>query len=932
MSAPTISDRPRTEHPRPDLHRGTEEGRDWVCLNGWWDFDFDAEDAGQREQWFRPRHKFSRRIRVPFPWQSHAAWGTEDQASNDNWFSPMAHLDPSQARVEDRSYRDGPQHEIGWYRCSFTVPEAWLNAGKRVFLNIGAADFHVIAWVNGQKVGEDESGYLPLSFDITDALKARDNVLVLRVFDPMDNKFQPVGKQYAWYTRTSGIWQSVWLEPRPAVHVVALRVYPDAAGGMVRVRLRLTAAEPASRARLRLQVSLAGQQLSSSGLTLGDLGPGQHEVEVAAHVPVVRLWYPEDPVLYDLAVTLHYNRPDGPEQRDDVNTYFGLRQLTIAPLYTGGPPYLCINGKPVYLRGALNQSFNPWGVYTFPTDDHIRQDIEQARQAGFNFVRLHIKLEDPRWYYWADRLGLLVMQDMPNFGYDGYCDLACARWERTLRCAIERDFNHPCIIAWCLFNETWGLGGEEFKYSPERQQWVARMYHLAKQLDPTRPVEDMSPCLYDHVITDINSWHFYINDYEAAAAHVRQVVENTYPGSGFNYVPGRHQRGEPLLNSEYGGIAADCGDMDVSWCFRFLTNELRYHEKICGHVYTEQMDIEWERNGFYNYDRTPKQFGYNPALLQREQYLGISGPPGREIAAGQQAVVDWWLRGPAPASPARVIVRAQRYGPLAEMDGEWRTTLPLADWDLQRMGDHRLELPANLTDRPGLVWVWFELLDQEGRVLAGNFVVFEVLGEPVLPEGTEVIDLSSVRGGRWKGGPVQKREYAGRVEIICGAGAGKFDFALAPPEGATALTLLAELSGHRPGPHIPQTDAETWPTQVAVRLGDVEVARLSLLNQYADARGALSHMHGFAGLYGEPVRVEVPPELFAQAAAKTTKAGRVVLRLAVEGEEAGGLAVYGPRAGRYPCGLTVIWHKQSQDAPTGGPQLTTQAPLSGSEG
>jgi hypothetical protein len=179
---------------------------------------------------------------------------------------------------------------------------------------------------------------------------------------------------------------------------------------------------------------------------------------------------------------------------------------------------------------------------------------------------------------------------------------------------------------------------------------------------------------------------------------------------------------------------------------------------------------------------------------------------------------------------------------------------------------------------------------------------------------------------------VQKREYAGRVEIICGAGAGKFDFALAPPEGATALTLLAELSGHRPGPHIPQTDAETWPTQVAVRLGDVEVARLSLLNQYADARGALSHMHGFAGLYGEPVRVEVPPELFAQAAAKTTKAGRVVLRLAVEGEEAGGLAVYGPRAGRYPCGLTVIWHKQSQDAPTGGPQLTTQAPLSGSEG
>jgi hypothetical protein len=905
MPTPVIPERPRAEHPRPDLHRGLEEGRDWVCLNGWWDFDFDPGNVGRKGQWHRPRHRLSRRIRVPFPWQSHAAWGTEAEGSNTSWFSPEAHLEPGAASVADASYRDGPQQETGWYRRSFTFPAAWRQAGKRVFLHVGAADFHLTAWVNGKKVGEDESGYLPLRFDVTDALKARENVLVLRVHDPMDHRAQPVGKQYAWYTRTSGVWQSVWLEPRAPAHITGLRVYPDAAAGLARVRLRISAPEAAARARLRVQISLAGQQLASSGLTLGDLEPGDHDVEIAAHVPVVRRWSPEEPLLYDLAATLHYNRPDGPEQRDEVNTYFGFRDVTVAPLYNGGPAYICLSGRPVYLRGNLNQSLNPWGVYTFASDDDIRRDMQQALEGGWNFVRLHIKLEDPRWYYWADRLGLLIMQDMPNFGYDGYCEDARARWERTLRGALDRDANHPCIVAWCLFNETWGLGGDDYKRLPDRHAWVEAMYHLARQLDPTRPVEDMSPCLYDHVITDINSWHFYINDYEVAAAHIREVVDQTHPGSALNYVPGRFQRGEPLMNSEYGGISAGSGDMDVSWCFRFLTNELRLHEKICGYIYTEQMDIEWEHNGFYNYDRTPKQFGYNPALLQREQYVGITGPAGREVA-GERAALQWWLRGPAPASAARLVARAQRLNALAEMDGEWRETVAVGDWDMARLGHHDLPLPAELTSRPGLVWVWLELLDEDSRVLAGNFAVLEVTGPAEVPQGGQLLDLAAATG-RWSG-PVERAEVgADGVQLLSGEGSGTFRFPLKPPAGAVGLTILAELSSRRPGPGVPQTDADAWPTGVTLRLGDAEVARLPIGNQYADARGALSHMHGLAGRYGEPVRVEVGAEVLAAAVGG---GGRLNLAFAVEAADAtcGGLTIYGPRAGRYPCGLTVLWH------------------------
>ncbi|MBC7288581.1 MAG: hypothetical protein H5T86_11195, partial [Armatimonadetes bacterium] len=861
--------------------------------------------------WHRGDEQLSRRIRVPFPWQSHAAWGTEDQAGNDNWFSKEAFINPEEVCAAERSYSsycNAPQFETGWYRRQIEVPQQWLAEGKRVFVNIGAADWHVDVWVNGHKVGSADSGYLPVSFDITDHLREGPDLLVIRVHDPMEHSAQPVGKQYNWYTRTSGIWQSVWLEPRTATHIASARILPDRRSGVIRVIAKVAAGEDALRARASLQVSLGGQAIAAAHKFLGDLSAAQGSFEIAVRVPSVRQWSPESPVLYDLSLTLEYNRADGSRAKDEVNMYCGFRDVTVQPLCHGGPKYICINGEPVYLRGALNQSFNPWGVYTFPSDEDIRRDIRQAKEAGFNFVRLHIKIEDPRWYYWCDREGLLVMQDMPNFGYDGWCDEALERWEQTLRGAIERDFNHPCIIAWCLFNETWGLGGEEYKKLRARQRWVADMYYLAKRLDPTRPVEDNSICLRDHVITDINSWHFYINDYAAAADHIAKVVDATYPGSRHHYVPGRFQRDEPLMNSEYGGISALMGDKDVSWCFRFLTNELRYHEKICGYVYTEQMDIEWEHNGFYNYDRTPKQFGYNPRLLQMEQFVGISGPAGREAEAGEAVALRWWLRGPAPQRSPKLIVRAHHWNCLAEMDGHWTRTIEISDWAMATLEEHELPLPEELTATPGLVWVWFELISAENAVIAGNWAVVEVTGDPLLPEGAEIIDLSAPAscGGD---GDVEMGQVDGNVHLLAAPGRAHFEFALRPPRYARGLTILAELSSCRPGPDIPQTDADAWPTEISVKLAGEEVARCAIGNQYADAAGALSHMHGFAGRYGEPVRIELAAEDFGKALARAP-AGEMMLRFEVpkDASNAGGIAIYGPRAGRYPCGLTVLWH------------------------
>lgn len=890
---------PRPEHPRPDLHRGLDQN--WLNLNGPWDFRFDPQDEGESAGWSGGQTPFDRSILVPFCWEAHCAWGTESEGGNDNWYSREVYLNP--AEVNRDNYRSAARHTIGWYRRTVDLADLPLPDGQRLFLHLGAADWHVKVWANGRLVGASDSGYVPVSFDLTDALCGEQLVLVIRVQDPQGTQDKPLGKQHSWYATTSGIWQTVWLEVRPDRHLTGMQLTPQLSPAAVAARLALSC--PAE--GLTVRVSLYDAEGRPAGAAAGAAGSLELPVPIAGEP---RPWSPEDPHLYSVTAELL----QGEQVLDTVYGYFGLREVSIEPLYDGGPNYVALNGEPIYLKGALDQSFNPWGVYTFPSEEQIIRDLQLAEESGFNFLRIHIKPEDPRFLYQADRRGMLIMFDLPNLGYEGYSPLGCERWEWTFRRIVERDYNHPCIFSWVLFNETWGLGGHGYKEAADRHEWVKSMYRLAKRLDPSRPIEDNSPCLYDHVLTDLNTWHFYINDYEQAREHIDNVVKQTYPGSEFNYVGGHKQADAPLLNSEYGGIGAGAGDVDVSWCFKFLTDLLRKQEKVGGYIYTELQDIEWEHNGVYDYDRRPKEFGYRFADLQGPVYLGFDCPPAQTVACGATLQLPVFLARPGAAwTGGAVSYRVTGHDALGnDLEVTSWTELPLpaalaADQTLVTLG-----LPVQAPGLPALLRV-------EARYGEGvcNWCYLEVRDEGLppsetLPDGRLVLrkHAGSVEvSTAWHEAEVERGVVDLETHLFGGIESGHLDYLFTLPEdldlaGVGGLTVLFEASSKRQG--APQTSEDKWPSDLHTFLNGVAVDVRTLADQPADSRGALSHFHGFRGRYGELVKIVLSAE---QLAAVKAGGGReLLLHLQVPRCSLNhrGLTTYSSRAGRYPCDITLL--------------------------
>ena len=714
------TDIPRPEYPRPDFQRGTSEGIDWICLNGTWEFAFDPDDTGEQNQWFAlastADSPWTLQIQVPYPWESLAAWGDEEQADNATYLSKNAYITPEEVTCggldREGNYRDEPRHTIGWYRKTVSIPENWGD--KRVILKFGAVDWETTVWVNGQRIGKYENGYLPFEFDITDALTPGEPAcIVVRAYDAQDHGEQLAGKQIGWYVRTSGIWQSVYLEPRNETHIAQCHITPDIDNASATFAVKVDGHTENTGYNLRWTCGGLGGTVEVSG----------NDTCWTITIPPeqLRLWDVDSPNLYDVTLELLAENT----VVDRISTYFGMRKVSIAKAPGGDYQYIYLNNRPVYLLGALNQSFNPESVYTFLTDEAIRRDIERAKEFGFNFLRLHIKVDEPRLYYWADKLGLLFMCDIPNFG--DYTEKAKARFEKTLRGNIDRDYNHPSIISWCNFNETWGLGGREYKDMHDRQEWVREMYHLAKSLDTTRLIEDNSPCLYDHVETDINSWHFYINDYEQAKEHIANVVEKTYPGSAFNYVGGNVQSDAPLINSEYGGISAGAGDKDISWCFKYLTNELRLHPKICGYIYTELQDIEWEHNGFMNYDRSIKAFGYDYLDINTLDFIAIDYPPGTTVTPGEKIRADIYASHFSHQSITGTTLHWQldtmsATGDITRGCVSGSVEIPFPQYQVQNV--HQLELTMpDVHSAVGTLHIW--VTDGTGTVVARNFINFE---------------------------------------------------------------------------------------------------------------------------------------------------------------------------------------------------------------
>jgi hypothetical protein len=881
---------PRAEHPRPDFERAQ-----WLNLNGAWDFRFDPDDEGLQRGWFKPGADFGRqKITVPFCWES------------------------SLSGIQDKSGQ-----KIGWYRRDFTVPAEWR--GRHAWLRFDAVDWEARVWVNGKELGIHAGGYTPFEFDLAGVAEPGQRAtVVVRAYDATDPAL-PRGKQTPnWYTYTSGIWQTVWLEARPALYISSFSLVPRRDGDEWFLDVSATAAGGSGTARLRLSSPDAGVEAREVELKDNEARARIGHASLRVNSP--RLWTPDSPHLYDLTLQLG---------EDAVRSYFGLR--TIGRGRYGNLPHesVLLNGEPVYLCGALDQSFNPQGIYTAPSDAFLRRDMELARSMGLNFLRIHIKADEPRRLYWADRLGVMIMQDMPSTSV--MSRRSREAWESTMGAVIERDRNHPAIFAWVAFNETWGLNygkesgesGPRYPENKETQAWVEGMWKLIRQMDPARLAEDNSANQRDHVATDLNSWHFYIGDYTRARANIEEMVKNTYPGSGFNFAPGHEQGTQPLINSEYGAVGAGGGDRDVSWGFRFLTNELRRHEKIQGYIYTELTDIEWEHNGFANYDRTRKEFGYEafvPGMtvrdLQGEDFVGYDAPPAIQAAPGAEisvpvfvshfskrtgkASLRWWITG---------------YDDLGEKVETAPESRPVR-WERCRVIEQeplRLRLPGKPDSgkRPFVGAVALELLDESGKPdsgkrIAANFV--NVIARSAPSPRIEVLGprLVALRFKPEEPASVSEKDVESRAGKLSSAHTTTIEYRIPVPDsvrkaGAVKLELMAELAARAGSAKVdwpsrqkpvdyPQTEARKFPATVRLKINGQAVPDIELPDDPADSRGVLSSVAEYHhGSYGYLVRRSVAAPAGAEI--------RLVFEVPAEG-----LSIYGESLGHYTFDPTIFIH------------------------
>ena len=398
---------PRPEYPRPQLVRDA-----WLNLNGPWEFEIDNGRSG-RERGLPTASALDGTIQVPFcPESSLSGVGYTD-------FMPAV-----------------------WYRRAVTLPDAW--AGQRVLLHFGAVDYDTEVWVNGQSVGTHRGGYVSFTLEITDQLHEGENVITVYAEDDNRSPLQPSGKQsmqYASnrcvYTRTTGIWQTVWLEAVPARYLARPRITPDLENG--RIFLEAPIVGDPSGVTLTAQASLHGRSVGSCMVrACGNLFQAMLELDE------VQPWEPKSPTLYDLTLTM----ADARGTVDTVTSYFGLRSVTLAA------PAVLLNGKPVFQRLILDQGFYPDGICTAPSDDELRRDIERSMAMGFNGARLHQKVFEERFLYWADKLGYLVWGEMANWGLDLATPYAQERFQTEWLESLQRDYNHPAIVGWCPFNET----------------------------------------------------------------------------------------------------------------------------------------------------------------------------------------------------------------------------------------------------------------------------------------------------------------------------------------------------------------------------------------------------------------------------------------------------------------------------------------------
>ncbi|MFS0724215.1 glycoside hydrolase family 2 protein [Paenibacillus sp. 1P07SE] len=568
----------RKDYPRPQFVREA-----WTNLNGEWDFRFDDDNAGEGQNWHEG-FETDVKIQVPFVYETKASG------------------------IEDPTF-----HPYVWYQRRLAIPAE--GAGKQVVLHFQAVDYLAKLWVNGRFVGSHAGGYAAFSFDITPYLQeGGDNLIVLKVEDSNDCT-QPRGKQRwrdenfgCWYVQTTGIWQSVWVEYVEARHVKSVKITPDLDANAVRFDYAVAAGEAPQDLQLTTRITLGGKLIKETAIGI-DRAEVSATVELISDQPTWRVatWSPNNPNLYEVTFELR----SGGTLVDEVHSYFGLRKVSIQK------GKVLLNNMPIYQRLILDQGYWQDTHLTPPSEEALIADIDAILAMGYNGLRKHQKTEDPRFLYWCDVKGVLVWSEIAAT-YE-FNDRAMRQFTDEWLDLVQQQYNHPSIITWVPFNESWGVANI---FSDRRQQkFTEGIYHLTKAIDPNRPVIVNDG--WEHTISDIISLHDYE---ERGEAFLKRYVDNkdaitsneiSHMNSKYAMAEGYAYRGQPIIISEFGGIAfkseegwgyGNQVDSEESFLerFRSITQAIKDTDYICGYCYTQVSDVQQEVNGLLTEDRKPK--------------------------------------------------------------------------------------------------------------------------------------------------------------------------------------------------------------------------------------------------------------------------------------------------------------------------------------
>lgn len=858
---------PNTEHPRPDFFR-----QNCISLDGVWQFQLDPNNEGIKNNW-QQSGSFDRNITVPFSWPSPAS-GIEIDT--------------------------GDKGGIGWYKKTITMSNESLSELKRWHLVIGAADWKTTLFVNGKEITTHDNGYLPLRADISDALKLGENAIVIRVEDPGNNAEYPHGKQgWPWYKNVAGIWQSVYLEQAAPTSLerLALISQDDKTGHFV---IQGEIQGPIDHCSLALFRKDTNAQFFESDISeksfsndtiLNDISP----------------WSPQSPNLIDIEAQLTCGN-----SKDTVRTYAAWRRVKRSK--TPGQTFESVelNDRPIYVKGILVQGYNPEGIYTYRNHEMISNDLLAAKNAGYNLVRLHIKVEDPWVLYQADQLGLLVDADVPCGGVfpikAGNTSDQKKRLLETMEGMFKRDAAHPSIIWWTLFNEDWGLMGGDGAYNEERQAFVKDTLSKARELDSTRLIEDHSTLRFDHVSgTDINSFHIYGSDPVAFENEIHTFTEGAYVGSTFNFVKGETQDGAPLINTEYGPFSYELlpewkTDRDVSFGLRMLTNILRKNPPMVGYVFTELYDVEFEHNGLLDYDRTPKEHGYPQDItfadMNADDYVGFAEPYFQHNV-GEPITVTPFLSRWGTVSDNTIEKLSLRLFDANDTPVSEAIEIEVIPLEYQNflIDPVNIDVPMGLT---GAAYVYAIWTNTQGVVLGKNYLPGELIAEPkTSPECTETsctiaIDLSLCTGSIDDNSTVIVDDTMQSVGFL---DTGSLSCPIEIPSelvnaASLNVSVEAEMASNIAG--APQTTKGRKGGSTSISFGEQRIDDIELVADQSDSRGILSHINGAvpAGGYGAIVRTKEKTIMGPVGA-------NVAVTISATDANANGVMIYGARMGRF---------------------------------